>query len=287
MTTQQRHASSDGATSSDYGAAAVRPRDVRRRAKPGPKGWLKNPRPIDEGKTEPGPPEISAAQLDDAERALRRYLRERRGQLVAGVEEPVSAAVFRISKLAAEALSETGVAWWSGYAVERLVPNPAAFRSWNPEILIPVSLPWGRGGRRRHVGPEPPVKAEHECLWLDTSAQPAMIKEYNKHAQSWRDFMEVGESIAGDKIKAGTWLVLLHRRTPVRLETSWPRVLRELRQPITNMLQGKTGRTGKSGRPAFLAYATLGALLDTTPETIADLLGNYRRSSAARDRINM
>jgi hypothetical protein len=47
------------------------------------------------------------------------------------------------------------------------------------------------------------------------------------------------------------------------------------------MLRGDMGRAGKSGRPAYLACATLAVLLDTTPEKIADFLANYRRRSKA------
>jgi hypothetical protein len=131
MTTQQRHASSDGATSSDYGAAAVRPRDVRRRAKPGPKGWLKNPRPVewtdDEGRAGAWPTEVAAHELDDAEQRLRAYFVKRRDELTPRPRETTTAP-SRITRIAADALSATNAVWWSGYAVESEITNPAAFR---------------------------------------------------------------------------------------------------------------------------------------------------------------
>jgi len=252
------------------------------RKKPGPKGLLKNPRPVewtlDDGQSGLDPLEVSAHELGDAERHLRKYLKERRGQLAVQADESSGVAASRIIKLAAEALSETQAAWWSGYAVERVVDNPAAFRSWNPSIPIPVSRPWGRGGRRRHVGPEPPAKAEHKCLWLDTSSRPARLKSYNKHSQLWHDTGGVfDESIAGDKIKAERFLADLTRPIPWRLETSWPRLLLGLRDPVTRLLQGKMGRAGKSGRPAYLACATLATLLDVSPTRVSDILTNYRR----------
>jgi hypothetical protein len=159
-----------------------------------------------------------------------------------------------------------------------VVDNPAAFRLWNSSLLIPVSRPWGRGGSRRHVGPMPPAKAEHKCLWIDTSIRPARLKRYDKHSGSWRDDGQIHESIAGDQITAERWLADWVRPIPSRVETKCPRLLLGLREPVANMLRRQMGRAGKSGRPAFLACATLGVLLDTTPEKIADLLGYYRRS---------
>ena len=253
-----------------------------RRKKPGPKGLLKNPCPVkwtdDEGQPIPGPTEVAGHELDDAERQLRKYFREHRGQLVVQAGEPSASAVSRLTKLAAEALAETQAAWWSGYAVDRVLDNPAAFRSWNSSILIPVSLPWGRGGgQRRHVGPVPPAKVEHKCLWIDTSTRSAQLKQYDKHARSWQVSMEISGAIAGDKITAGTLLANLKRRTPWRLETKWPRLVLGLREPVTRMLQGKMGRAGKSGRPAYLACATLAALLDVSPRKVTDILANHRR----------
>jgi hypothetical protein len=43
------------------------------------------------------------------------------------------------------------------------------------------------------------------------------------------------------------------------------------------MLQDKMGRAGKSGRPAYLACATLATLLDVSPTRMSDILTNYRR----------
>jgi len=42
------------------------------------------------------------------------------------------------------------------------------------------------------------------------------------------------------------------------------------------MLNGRMGRAGREGKPAYLAYAVLGSLLDATPEKIRNTIGNYR-----------
>jgi hypothetical protein len=252
------------------------------RKKPGPKGLLKNPRPVewtdDEGQPIPGPIEVAGHELDNAERQIRKYFREHRGQLVVQAGEASASAVSRLTKLAAEALTETQAAWWSGYAVDHVLDNPAAFRSWNSSILIPVSRPWGRGGRRRHVGPVPPAKVEHKCLWIDTSSRPARLKRYDKHSRSWQVDMELHDSIAGDKITAEKWLANWTRPKSWHLGTKWPRLLLGLREPVMRMLQDKMGRAGKSGRrPAYLACATLATLLDVSPTRMSDILTNYRR----------
>jgi hypothetical protein len=156
--------------------------------------------------------------------------------------------------------------------------DPKTFdRSWNPPSLRRASRPWGKGGTRRYVGSKPPAKAEDKCLWLDTSPTPAMLKRYDRDSKSWRDLLEVDEAIAADKITAERFVADMTRPVLWRLETSWPRVQLGLRDPVARMLRGQMGRAGKSGRPTYLACATLGALLDTTPEKIADLLSSYRR----------
>jgi hypothetical protein len=243
--------------------------------------------------------------LDQAERDLRGYFRKHRGQLISLPGERLTDTTFRIARLAAEALKETGAAWWSGYEKSREVENPAAFdpprrktkvrpelirvpagrhrntlmdRPWNPPSLRRASRPWGRGGARRHVGPTPPTLAENKCMWLDTSTAPPMLKEYVKKSQSWRSLCEVHTSErAADKFLAGgmgpvTW----------HLVRSWPVVMTSLRDFIAQMVHGDVGRAGKSGRPAYLACATLAILLDTSPDKIADLLANYRRSARHR-----
>lgn len=273
----------------------------RRRRKPGPKALIRNPRPALIAEPEPGHPlyshSVSAMELDYSERVLIAYLSDRRKQLVARPGESPKEAERRITRLASNALSETNAVWWSGYARDRVVDNPYAFdpprpakrgrarqvqttpdplRPWNPPSLRRASRPWGRGGARRHVGSKPPPKPENKCLWLDTSATPAVLRRHDRNSGSWRPLFEVDDSIAADELKAGKFVVDMTRRTPWLLQTSWPVVAGVLGEPISRMLDGEMGRAGKSGRPAFLACATLGVLLDTTPEKIADLLDNCR-----------
>jgi hypothetical protein len=237
--------------------------------------------------------EVAAHELDDAEQRLRAYFLKRRDELSPRPREATTAALSRITRIATDAPSATNAAWWSAYAIERELLNPAAFRPprrqrkslptsmlsrpWNPPELRKVSRPWGRSGRRRHVGPEPPTKVEHKCLWIDTSSRPARLKRYDKHSRSWRVDMEIHDSIAGDKITAEKWLTDWARpvASEIILHVAWPQIGRLLPVHVTTMLRG--GRPVKSGRPAYLACATLAALLDVSPTKVADLLANYRR----------
>ncbi len=88
--------------------------------------------------------------------------------------------------------------------------------------------------------------------------------------------MEVDASIAANKFVAEKFVADMTRAIGSSLSTSWPGIMLRLREHVARMLRGETGRAGKSGRPAYLAYATLGALLDTTPEKIGDFLHNHR-----------
>ncbi len=249
------------------------------RKKRGPKGTLKNPRPVEVSADEGGSgvqsiktDEISALDLDCDERGLRAYFLEHRAELVARPRESAGAAALRIARLAVDALSVAGV-WWSGY--EKFVDVPESFRR-------RLSRPWGRGGTRRHVGPVPPPKFEDKCLWLDTSRAPALLKQYDRPSQSWRSLGNVGGSIASDRVSAEKFVADMTREPLVTFRTSWPGSMLNLRPSVTRMLTGKMGRAGKSGRPAYLACATLAALLDTTPEKIADFLNNHRRRPRAK-----
>jgi hypothetical protein len=238
------------------------------RKKPGPKGTLKNPRPVD---INDGPPietvEIDAAQLDSDEHDLRDYLLEHRRELLAGPREPQHEAIPRITRLALDALTEVGI-WWSGD--QKFLDDPAS-----PTRRL--SRPWGRGGTRRHVGPTPPAKFEDRCLWLDTSGKQATLKQYHRASKSWATLGEVDDSITADAVSAERFVADMTREPFVTFRSAWPRLSPKLRASVTRMLTGRMGRAGRSGRPAYLACATLAALLDTTPKRIMDLLANYRR----------
>jgi hypothetical protein len=278
------------------------------RRKSGPKGVIENPQPIKylalDGALVVSPNEVGGEELDDSERRLRSALRQKRAELVQRPKETLSAAVARITRLVTDALTETNAAAWSGYASELEVDNPDAFqapskskdrfvsldeidktkpqgsidRAWNPPSLRRASRPCGRGGARRHIGPTAPNKAEDKCLWLDTSKIPATLRRYSKGVGRWKKFIRhVDSSIAADDMAAGKFVVDMTRTTQWLLQMSWPRVTVTLRPFVEQMLKGQMGRAGKSGRQAYLAYATLGVLLDETPEKISDLLNNYRR----------
>ena len=284
------------------------------RKKPGPKGLLKNPRPTEQwvpddetgrdvflGMTDE---EIAPDDLDYSERSLHDYIGKRRAELWKRPAEKRDDAMWRLQRLAAKALSDTPAVWWSGYARGNLFENPGAFepprrkrkelptrrldRPWNPPALRKLSVPWGRGGTRRHVGPTPPPKAEHKALWLDTSTMPAILKDYDKHTQTWTWNravpFTVHHSIASNKGKAERFVADLTRPSRWLLHTSWPVVMtsRSLRDSIARMLRGEAKLATKSGRPGYLACATLGVLLHRTPEQIADFLANHRRSLRPR-----
>lgn len=258
---------------------------------------------------------VAPADVDYSERALRDYLSKRRTELQEQRGETVGNAVWRIRRLTSKALSETNAVWWSGYEKQRGVENPGAFAPpkrksklhpslirkpsgrrwldrhllespWNPPSLRKSSRPWGRGGARRHVGPTPPPKAEHKCQWIDTSTVPALWKQYDRHTQTWtwNPAVTIHQSIAGDQRKAERFLASM--QLPVRRlqHTSWPVVMMatSLRDSIARMVRGEAKLASKSGRPGYLACATLGALLDKTPEQIADFLTNYRRACGLR-----
>ena len=263
------------------------------RKKPGPKARLKNPRPVEFWGTDEDSgkevlidttDEVSASLLDDAEQMLRKYFKMRGKELLRRPSEPLEDAVRRITGIVVGrvpgqaprqrhnpeggALFQTGAAWWSGYVRD-------GFQLSRP------SRPWGRGGRRRWVGQRPPRKAEDKCYWLDTSATPALLKQYDRRSRSWHSLFEVDQSIAGNNANGLRFLESMSQRTILRV--LWPEPGRALPPYVKAMLEGAMGRAGKSGRPAYLACATLATLLDlspeqpVTPEKIFDRLASYRR----------
>jgi hypothetical protein len=97
----------------------------------------------------------------------------------------------------------------------------------------------------------------------------------------WKPWFRVP---AKNEADAEGWLKTLARPTPWRLKVTWPGLVAGLRDPIGRMLRQAMGRAGKDGRPAYLAYATLGVLLDTTPGRIRTLLDNFRHPRPSRRR---
>lgn len=245
---------------------------MRRRAKPGPKARIRNPYPTGEHAEWLGP-----LDLDHAERDVRAVWLKRRDALVVRDGETVPQAVTRIARLAPDVLDESPAVWWS--ALQRVtlvddrdtVPPPGVVRS-GPGVDRAGYWKWWR----RHVGPTPPRRPVHGCLWLDTSGRPHVIRQWDKNTKAWSD---IGTVEGFDTIAGSALLYSLARRNP-EVTIRWRR-LPLVEQSITRMLTRNMGRAGRSGKPAFLAYATLAALLDETPERIADLLANYRRKRAS------
>jgi hypothetical protein len=103
------------------------------------------------------------------------------------------------------------------------------------------------------------------------------VKRYDRHSKLWRQL----ETIADPAVTANTgaayrYITDWHGRHGQTADESWPALHRLLREPVVRLLKGDMGRAGKDGRPAYLAYAILAALLHMTPEKIRDFLGNYR-----------
>ena len=237
------------------------------RRKPEPRAFLCNPRPIDVGDGDKAhkTSRIAASDLDDDESTLRRYLRTRQNELVAQPRESEPVAVSRIIQLAVDGLIATGAAWWSGYRCVK--PHP-------PRRL---SRLWGRGGRRRYVAATPPRKAEHKCIWLDTSQMPARIKQWDRPTQSWKLQELIHDPIVTtNKRDAYKYITTWYGRRERGADESWPALRRLLRRSVLRMLRNEMGRAGKDGRTAFLACATIASLLDVTPERVRDFLGNHR-----------
>lgn len=146
----------------------------------------------DEGKEYPF---LSASELDDSQRKLRRYLREHRQELWAQPEESLGQATERVFNLVENGLIKTQAARWSS--------------------LVEFSY------KRRGIN-------------------YFFVKRWP------------------------------HRAT--------------LHSDITSMLKNRVGRAGKSGRPAYLACATLAALLKVDTMKVVDLLANYRRKLGLTNR---
>src|SRR5215831_17964477 len=63
----------------------------------------------------------------------------------------------------------------------------------------------------------------------------------------------------------------------VEVRVRWPRLI-ALHEDIKIMLANRMGQAGRNGRPAYLACATLAALLKVDTKHVVELLANYRRA---------
>jgi hypothetical protein len=130
-----------------------------------------------------------------------------------------------------------------------------------------------------HPGPSAPAQPQDRELWLDTSADPYVLKRYDRASATWdtantlttQELREVSATVRG-------------MYGPMRDEEyseRWKRL--ELDAALDRMLPpGHKGDNEQDGKPAYLAYAVLGALLGVTPEKIRNTLDNYRRTRRRR-----
>lgn len=267
------------------------------RKKPGPKAERRNPYPladevvdteIQDGRVEwvrllrsEDTAWITAGQLDPAERALRRSFKANRRELSRRPGETLETATRRIAELARDVAEENAdVLWWTGrrreYAkevpVERLYPltrDPDG--SWTCRYVGPGLK---RGTERRYrIASRPPERYDEATRsWKPTDTPARMIEAYDADSQSWKRVIGVPEGANAEK-----WLGHMARPAPFVLKSTWPKLVAELRDRIARMLRGEMGcRFKKEGKAAYLAYATLGVLLDLSSQKVHELLNNYR-----------
>ena len=217
----------------------------------GPETRILNPHPLG---NDNGEHYLSAAELDWSERPLRVYLDERPTQLQLQPDETLWLATERIVELTFEGLTKTRAAWWSSlgewdvHTTSHTLPSP-------------------------HVGPNPPRWPTSRELWHDTSCIPHVVKEYTA-AGTWGIVLDnLSPSMPRRDVRALLSTVL----SDVEVIVRWPR-LTALNEDINIMLANRMGRAGENGRPAYLACATLAALLKVETKHVIDLLANYRRT---------
>lgn len=163
-------------------------------------------------------------------------------------------------KLAQEILEETstsdGVGWWSGWKEYEVVPVANV-----PPIQKPP----------RHVGPTAPKKPKDGHYSLDTSAKPYVVKTYGAAVGEWK--LDHSIQVLSSK-EAMALLDSLFEPITEPLVVRWKPL--NLDDTLDAMLNDNMGRAGHEGRPAYLAYAVLGALLDKEPDEIRNTLDNFR-----------
>jgi HNH endonuclease len=217
----------------------------------GPRTLIINPHPL-EG--DDGEHYLSAAELDGSERSLRAYLTERQTQLQLRADETVWLATGRIVKLAIEGLTKTQAACWSSLG------------EWDVHNTSHTLRP-------PHVGPKPPRRPTLGGLWHDTSCLPHVVKQYTPE----RTWDIVLDQISPSMPRRAVRSLLSTLLSAVEVRVRWPR-LTALNEDVKIMLANRMGRAGQNGRPAYLACATLAALLEAETKHVYDLLANYRRS---------
>jgi hypothetical protein len=223
---------------------------------------------------------VTAEAFDTAERALRASFKARRRDLTLRPGETVGSASQRIAGLVREAMEENAShLWWTARRSEkservgidrqyRLAREPDG--SWTRRYVGP---PPARGPWRYRITSRPQERHDEASRsWKPIEVPVHIVEEYDADSQAWRPWpMKVPEGV-----NPADFLARMVRQTPWTLKVAWREFVADLRDPISRMLCGELGRLGKSGRPAYLACATLGALLNVPPEHIHDVLNNYR-----------
>ena len=199
---------------------------------------------------------LSPAELDQSERALRAYLGKRRLQLELQADEPLGPATGRIVTLAMEALTRTRAAWWSGLG------------EWDAHTITHPLLP-------PYVGPKPPRFPRPGDLWRDTSGLPHVVREYGP-ARDWGVVLDhVRPGMPRHALRSALSTLL----SDVEVRVRWPR-LTALNADVQLMLTSRMGPAGQNGRPAYLACATLAALLAVEVHRVVEVLADYRKTSS-------
>ena len=197
---------------------------------------------------------LAPAELDQSERTLRAYLGKRRSQLELQADETLGSATGRIVTLAMEALTRTRAAWWSGLG------------EWDAHTITHALLP-------PHIGPRPPRYPRPGDLWRDTSGLPHVVREYGPA----RDWGVVIDHVRPGMPRRALQSVLSTLLSDVEVRVRWPR-LTSLNADVQLMLTNRMGPAGQNGRPAYLACATLAALLAVELKHVVEVLADYRRS---------
>jgi len=124
-----------------------------------------------------------------------------------------------------------------------------------------------------HVGPAPPRHPRPGDLWLDTSRVPHVVRDY-RPAGDWGivlDHVRPGMSRRALRSVLSTLL------SDVEVRVRWPR-LTALNADVQLMLTNRMGPAGQNGRPAYLACATLAAVLEVEIQRVIDTLAHYRQT---------
>ena len=216
-----------------------------------PPGPIPNPHPRGDGDRRPY---LSPAELDQSERTLRAYLGKRRSQLELQADESLGPATGRIVTLAMEALTRTRAAWWSGLG------------EWDAHTVTHSLLP-------PHIGPTPPRYPRPGDLWRDTSGQPHVVREFGPA----RDWGIVLDDVRPGMPRRALESALSTLLSDVEVRVRWPR-LTALNADVQLMLANRMGPAGQSGRPAYLACATLAALLAVELKRVVEVLADYRKT---------